>query len=108
MLRTWLAIQKRCPLAVGIPRAVRAAAMAYGAVIPLARISAMTGASAAARANSLNETRSFDPKALVQLIFEVAVSSSGHRQLTHCSLSRSGTAIQIRCFHFPSASTFTP
>ena len=42
----------RSPLAVGTPRAVRAAAMAYGSVMPLALISAMTGASATARASA--------------------------------------------------------
>jgi hypothetical protein len=52
MLRTGPAVQKRCPRAVGMPRAVRAAAMAYGAVMPLARISAMIGASATARASA--------------------------------------------------------
>jgi len=52
MLRTWLAIHNLCPRAVGMPRAVSAPAMAYGPTIPLARISAITGARAIARASA--------------------------------------------------------
>jgi hypothetical protein len=51
-LRTGLSVQTLPPCAVRMPRAVRAAAIAYGVVMPLARISAIIGASARARASA--------------------------------------------------------
>jgi hypothetical protein len=41
-LRTGRSDQNLCPRAVGMPRAVRAAAIAWGVVMPRARISAIT------------------------------------------------------------------
>jgi hypothetical protein len=55
-LRTDSGRQNRCPLAVGMPHAVSAAAMACGEIIPFARISAITGASAIARASAFAAT----------------------------------------------------
>jgi hypothetical protein len=52
MLRTCAVSQNLWPRAVGIPRWVSAAAMAYGVVMPLACISAIIGASATARASA--------------------------------------------------------